>query len=66
MLDMLTEDQIRQLDEEGCLLLHELMPTGLLDELRRRVAELFAEEGPRAGSEFKTEPGARTAPKAQF
>jgi ectoine hydroxylase-related dioxygenase (phytanoyl-CoA dioxygenase family) len=29
-----------------------------LEEIRNRVAELFAEEGDRAGSEFKTEPGA--------
>jgi hypothetical protein len=56
---MLTDDQLRQLDEEGCLLLHGLMPPGLLDDLCRRVAELFAEERDRAGSEFKTEPGAR-------
>jgi len=47
------------LDEEGYLILDGLMSTELLEGLRRRVDELFAEEGARAGSEFKQEPNAR-------
>src|SRR5215471_5266061 len=49
----------RQLDELGYLSLPGLMSAELLEAVRRRVDELFAEEGDRAGSEFKTEPGAR-------
>jgi len=35
------------------------MSTELLERLRTRVEELFDEEGERAGSDFKQEPGAR-------
>lgn len=35
------------------------MSTELLSQLRRRIDELFAEEGERAGSEFKQEAGCR-------
>ena len=35
------------------------MTPELLGALRRRIDELFAEEGARAGSEFKQEPEAR-------
>jgi ectoine hydroxylase-related dioxygenase (phytanoyl-CoA dioxygenase family) len=55
---MRDEDR-RQLDEQGYLVLPGLMPPELLERVRRRVDELFAEEGDRAGSEFKTEPGAK-------
>jgi len=48
-----------QLDEQGYLVLPGLMSRELLERLRRRVEELFGEEGPAAGSEFKQEPGAR-------
>jgi ectoine hydroxylase-related dioxygenase (phytanoyl-CoA dioxygenase family) len=48
-----------QLDEHGYLVLPGLMPPELLERVQARVEELFAEEGERAGSEFKTEPGAR-------
>jgi ectoine hydroxylase-related dioxygenase (phytanoyl-CoA dioxygenase family) len=53
---MLTEAQKRQLDEEGYCVLPGLMSPELLERLRRRVAELFDEEGDQAGSEFKQEP----------
>lgn len=56
---MLTEAERRQLDEEGFLVLPGLMTPELLAELRRRIEELFAEEGAQAGSEFKQEPEAR-------
>jgi hypothetical protein len=55
---MLSDSHRRQLDEQGWLALPALMPPELLDALRRRIDELFAEEGAHAGSEFKQEPGA--------
>ncbi len=55
----MTDADRRQLDELGYLVLPGLMPPELLERLRRRVDELFAEEGANAGSEFKQEPGAR-------
>jgi hypothetical protein len=55
----MTDADWRQLDEQGYLVLPGLMPRELLERVRTRVEELFAEEGERAGSEFKTEPGAR-------
>ena len=56
---MLTDADRRQLDEEGYLVLPGLMTPELLGALRRRIDELFAEEGAGAGSEFKQEPEAR-------
>jgi hypothetical protein len=56
---VLTDTDRRQLDEEGYLVLPALMTPQLLEGLRRRIDELFAEEGARAGSEFKLEPDAR-------
>jgi ectoine hydroxylase-related dioxygenase (phytanoyl-CoA dioxygenase family) len=56
---MLSGSEARQLDERGYLVFEGLMGPALLAELRARVEELFAEEGPRAGSEFKQEPHAR-------
>jgi hypothetical protein len=55
----LTETGRRQLDEEGWLALPGLMSPQLLETLRRRVEQLFEQEGASAGSEFKMEPGAR-------
>jgi ectoine hydroxylase-related dioxygenase (phytanoyl-CoA dioxygenase family) len=54
-----SDQEQRRLDEDGFLLLEGFMGAGLLQELRRRVEELFAAEGERAGSEFKQEPGCR-------
>jgi len=56
---MLTETSRRQLDEQGYLMLPDLMSPSLLQTLRTRVEELFAMEGATAGAEFKMEPGAR-------
>ena len=53
----LTEREKHCLDEDGFLILEDFMGEELLSTLRRRVAELFAEEGDRAGAEFKPEPG---------
>ena len=55
----MTDADRRQLDEQGYLVLPGLMSPELLERVRTRVEELFAEEGEQAGSEFKTEPGAR-------
>jgi hypothetical protein len=56
---MLTDSDRQQLDEQGYLPLPGLMSSHLLENLRRRIDELFTDEGPHAGSEFKQEPGAR-------
>jgi ectoine hydroxylase-related dioxygenase (phytanoyl-CoA dioxygenase family) len=56
---MLSDSDRRQLEEQGYLLLPGLMDAGLLARARRRIEELFAEEGDSAGAEFKQEPGAR-------
>jgi hypothetical protein len=56
---VLTDADRRQLDEEGYLVLPGLMAPELLGALRRRIEELFDEEGALAGSEFKQEPEAR-------
>ena len=56
---MLTDAERRALDEDGYLVLPGLMPSALLTELRRRIDELFDQEGEQSGSEFKQEPGAR-------
>jgi ectoine hydroxylase-related dioxygenase (phytanoyl-CoA dioxygenase family) len=55
----LTESEQRRLDEEGFLVLQQFMGDELLEAVRRRVEQLFSEEGDAAGSEFKQEPGAR-------
>jgi ectoine hydroxylase-related dioxygenase (phytanoyl-CoA dioxygenase family) len=52
-----TEEQI--LDDEGYLLLEGFMSGELLQAVRHRIDELFAQEGERAGSEFKQEPQSR-------
>ena len=56
---MLSEARKRQLDEEGYLVLPNLMDGEMLASLRARVEELFSQEGAAAGSEFKQEPNAR-------
>jgi ectoine hydroxylase-related dioxygenase (phytanoyl-CoA dioxygenase family) len=52
---MMTEQQRRQLDEQGYVVLENIMEDGLLDDLRHRIWELFEDEGDRAGHEFRTE-----------
>jgi hypothetical protein len=56
---MTNTEACRRLDELGYVLLPNLMEPGLQQRLRNRVEEIFASEGDAAGSEFKTEPGAR-------
>jgi len=55
----LTDEARRRLDEDGWASLDAFIPPGLRARLVERIAALFAEEGERAGSEFKQEPGAR-------
>ena len=55
----MTEDEKLQLDADGYLVIENLMSAELLDQVRRRVDELFEQEGPSAGSEFKQEPHSR-------
>jgi ectoine hydroxylase-related dioxygenase (phytanoyl-CoA dioxygenase family) len=51
----MTDDEKRQLDERGYVVLRDCMGGDLLTELRGRILELFDEEGDRAGHEFKQE-----------
>jgi ectoine hydroxylase-related dioxygenase (phytanoyl-CoA dioxygenase family) len=51
----MTEQERRQLDEQGYVLLATGMDGDLLHELRVRIGEVFEEEGERAGGEFKQE-----------
>jgi ectoine hydroxylase-related dioxygenase (phytanoyl-CoA dioxygenase family) len=55
----MTELEKERLDQHGCILLEHFMSADLLESVRQRVEELFAEEGDRAGSEFKQEPQSR-------
>lgn len=55
----ITHQEQRCLDENGYLVLENFMGAELLAALRRRVDELFAQEGDQAGAEFKQEPGCR-------
>ncbi len=53
------EDETRQLDEQGYLVLEDFMSDQLLEGLRAHIEEVFAEDGERAGAEFKQEPQTR-------
>jgi ectoine hydroxylase-related dioxygenase (phytanoyl-CoA dioxygenase family) len=55
----MTELEKKKLDAEGYLVIDDLMGEALLDQVRRRVAELFEQEGAQAGAEFKQEPHSR-------
>lgn len=54
----MTDDERRQLDEQGYVLLPGMMGPDLLAELRASIARLFDDEGDRAGLEFRQEPNA--------
>ena len=51
----MTADQKHQLEERGYVLLEGAIGPDLLERLRRRIGELFDEEGEQAGREFRTE-----------
>jgi len=55
----MTRLEEQSLGDAGYLVLEGFMSPGLLESLRERVEELFAEEGDKAGSEFKQEPQSR-------
>jgi hypothetical protein len=56
---MLSEDQTHQLRARGYLTLSGAIPPDLRRQVLERLEELYAQEGERAGAEFKQEPGAR-------
>jgi ectoine hydroxylase-related dioxygenase (phytanoyl-CoA dioxygenase family) len=51
----MTDEERRQLDEQGYVVLETSVDDDFLGALRRRILELFDEEGDRAGHEFRTE-----------
>ncbi len=51
----MTADDRRHLDDQGYVLLENVVEPALLSELRTRILELYDEEGDQAGHEFKTE-----------
>lgn len=56
---MARPEELRSLDEQGYVVIEGLVDQEWLQALRRRVEELFEEEGENAGHEFRTEPFAR-------
>lgn len=56
---MAKPEELRALDELGYVVLEGLIDGNWLRDLRRRVEELFEQEGENAGHEFRTEPFAR-------
>jgi ectoine hydroxylase-related dioxygenase (phytanoyl-CoA dioxygenase family) len=52
----MTAEQKLQLDEQGYVVLPDLMDADFLSAARRRVDELYEQEGDASGSEFKLEP----------
>ena len=48
----MTEQERRQLDTDGYLVIENLMDERLLEAVRRRVDGLFEREGAQAGAEF--------------
>ena len=55
----MTEQETLLLDEQGFVVFMNFLEPAALEALRKRVEELFAEEGENAGSEFRQEPAAR-------
>ncbi len=58
-MESLEPSACETLDEHGYLVLPDVMGAALLQRLRETVDVLFQQEGERAGSEFKQEPGCR-------
>jgi ectoine hydroxylase-related dioxygenase (phytanoyl-CoA dioxygenase family) len=58
-LATLNEQEKLQLDEAGFLVLEGFMDCELRQALAERIEQIYTEEGDRAGSEFKQEPGCR-------
>src|SRR5262245_51766398 len=55
----MTDREKLRLDTDGYLVMEQLMDASLLDQVRRRVDQLFEQEGAQAGAEFKQEPHSR-------
>jgi len=55
----MTETEKQGLDTTGYVLVKDVLSPSLLEEVRARIEQLYEEEGENAGSELKTEPGAR-------
>lgn len=53
----LTTDDARQLDEQGWLILRDVIDPAWLQALRDRTQELLRQEGAQAGGEFRQEAG---------
>ena len=51
----MTDEERRQLDDQGFVVLENCMGADLLRELRERIHEVFDDERDRAGHEFRTE-----------
>ena len=56
---LVSEDSKRKLSDDGFLILPACVTAAELAQFINRVEQLFREEGDRAGSEFKQEPGTR-------
>jgi ectoine hydroxylase-related dioxygenase (phytanoyl-CoA dioxygenase family) len=54
---LLSDEQRRQLDEIGCLVIPGLIPADQARAMARRLDEIFRAEGERAGKDFQTEAG---------
>ena len=55
----MTETEKQGLDTTGYVLVKDVLSPSLLEQVHVRIEQLYEEEGENAGSEFKTEPGAR-------
>jgi ectoine hydroxylase-related dioxygenase (phytanoyl-CoA dioxygenase family) len=55
----MTDQEKRQLDDEGYVLIERAVDDAFLRDLLARIVEQFEEEGDRAGQEFRTEEHAR-------
>lgn len=55
----IVDPHIQQLNEQGYVVLPDFMEPTFLDRLRTAVNDLYDQEGDKAGSEFKQEPGSR-------
>ncbi|MEH0441488.1 phytanoyl-CoA dioxygenase family protein [Streptomyces scabiei] len=55
--DLLDHETVRQLDENGFVILPKFLPSHQVQALRARLTELLVAEGERAGTEVNREPG---------
>ncbi len=59
MVRFMTAAEREQLDTDGYTVIERFLNPDLLEEVRKRVEELYESEGEDAGSEFRKEPGSR-------